>query len=178
MTLNEAIKHIEKVAEENQRIVDTGILFDNVTIDMFYCDDTEAIEEHLANYQKCAERHRQFAEWLKELKQLREQTRWIPCSEKLPDEEKWVIGYINNIHDGIGAPNMCVVKIEKGISKKEREMLKKLKDPRANLFYNCDEYGNNLVPYAWNTWGPGKYFGQEIVAWREAPESYKAESEE
>lgn len=97
MTLDEAIKHIEKIAEENQRIVDTGILFDNVTIDMFYCDDTEVIEEHLANYQKCAERHRQFAEWLKELKQLREQTRWVPVKwipngrwgyPKLEDEYK------------------------------------------------------------------------------------------
>lgn len=97
MTLDEAIKHIEKIAEENQRIADTGILFDNVTIDMLYCDDTEVIEEHLANYQKCAERHRQFAEWLKELKQLREQTRWIPVKwipngrwgyPKLEDEYK------------------------------------------------------------------------------------------
>ena len=97
MTLDEAIKHIEKVAKENQRIADTGILFDNVTIDMLYCDDTEVIEEHLANYQKCAERHRQFAEWLKELKQLREQTRWIPVKwipngrwgyPKLEDEYK------------------------------------------------------------------------------------------
>lgn len=32
----------------------------------------------------CAENHRQLAEWLKELKQLREQTRWIPVSERLP----------------------------------------------------------------------------------------------
>lgn len=78
MTLDEAIKHIEKVAEENQRIVDTGILFDNVTIDMFYCDDTEVIEEHLANYQKCAERHRQFAEWLKDYKRLLGQK---PCDD-------------------------------------------------------------------------------------------------
>ena len=81
MTLDEAIKNAEKIAEENQRIVDTGILFEDVTIDMFYCDDTEVIEEHLANYQRCAEKHRQLAEWLKELKQLREQTRWIPVSE-------------------------------------------------------------------------------------------------
>lgn len=29
---------------------------------------------------------RQLAEWLKELKQLREQTEWIPTSEKLPED--------------------------------------------------------------------------------------------
>ena len=71
MTLNEAIKTEENIAEENQRVVDTGIVFDDVTIDMLYCDDTEVIEEHLANYQRCAEEHRQLAEWLKELKELR-----------------------------------------------------------------------------------------------------------
>lgn len=100
MTLDEAIKHIEKIAEENQRIVDTGILFDNVTIDMLYCDDTEVIEEHLANYQKCAERHRQFAEWLKELKQLREQTKtghWIQTQEK-DDAEPFILWECSECH--------------------------------------------------------------------------------
>lgn len=72
MTLEEAIKNEEEVAEENQRVVDTGIVFDDVTIDMLYCDDTEVIEEHLANYQRCADEHKQLAEWLKELKQYRE----------------------------------------------------------------------------------------------------------
>ncbi len=73
MTLGEAILHAEEVAEENQRVVDTGIVFDDVTIDMLYCDDTEVIEEHLANYQKCASEHRQLAEWLKDYKRLLEQ---------------------------------------------------------------------------------------------------------
>ena len=67
MKLDEAIKTQENIAEENQRIVDTGIVFDDVTIDELCCDDTEVIEEHLANYQKCADEHRQIAEWLKEL---------------------------------------------------------------------------------------------------------------
>lgn len=80
MTLDEAIKHADEVAEENQRVVDTGIVFDDVTIDMLYCDDTEVIEEHLANYQRCAEEHRQLAEWLKDYKRLLEQ-------ESYDDEE-------------------------------------------------------------------------------------------
>ena len=91
MTIDEVIKHVEEVAEENLRVVDTGIVFDDVTIDELYCDDTEVIEEHLANYQKCAEEHRQLAEWLKELKQLREQTTWIPCSERLPKDKETVL---------------------------------------------------------------------------------------
>ena len=46
--------------------------FDDVTLDVLYCDDTEVIEEHLANYQRCAEEHRQIAKWLEELKRRRE----------------------------------------------------------------------------------------------------------
>lgn len=80
MTLDEAIKDMQTIAEENQRVVDTGIVFDDVTIDMLYCDDTEVIEEHLANYQRCAEEHRQLAEWLKELKLYR---KMIPSASEV-----------------------------------------------------------------------------------------------
>jgi hypothetical protein len=73
MTLDDAIKLAEELAEENQRIVDTGIVSDDISIDMLYCDDTEVIEEHLTNYQRCAEQHRQLAEWLKDYKRLKEQ---------------------------------------------------------------------------------------------------------
>lgn len=45
MTLDEAIKHAEKVAEQNK------------------------------GCQKCAEEHRQLAEWLRELKELREKNK-------------------------------------------------------------------------------------------------------
>ena len=79
MTLDEAIKTEENIAEENQRVVDTGIVFDDVTIDMLYCDDTEVIEEHLANYQRCAEEHRQLAEWLKDYMRLKEQEFYEDC---------------------------------------------------------------------------------------------------
>lgn len=89
MILEEAIKHEEEVAEENQRVVDTGIVFDDVTIDMLYCDDTEVIEEHLANYQMCADEHRQLAEWLKDYKRLLEQE---PCDDAISRQE--VVSYL------------------------------------------------------------------------------------
>lgn len=73
MTLDDAIKHAEEVAEENQRVVDTGIVFDDITIDEFYCDDTEVIAEHLVSCETCAEEHKQLAEWLKDYKRLLEQ---------------------------------------------------------------------------------------------------------
>lgn len=83
MTLDEAIKHCEEVAEE-LRNVDMGEL------DALYCGDTEYIEARKNDCIECAREHKQLAEWLKELKQLREQTRWIPCSERLPKENEYV----------------------------------------------------------------------------------------
>ena len=80
MTLDEAIAHAEEVAKENQRVIDTGIVFNDVTIDMLYCDDTEVIEKHLANYQKRAEEYRQLAEWLRDYKQLKKQE---PCEDAI-----------------------------------------------------------------------------------------------
>lgn len=56
MSLDDAIKHCEEVAEENQAIVDS-------------CD---YYGENMAKCEKCAEEHRQLAEWLKELKELKE----------------------------------------------------------------------------------------------------------
>ena len=53
MTLDEAIKHAEEVAEENER----------------FC---QAMPEHSASAFHCAEEHRQLAEWLKELVKYRQ----------------------------------------------------------------------------------------------------------
>ena len=49
-----------------------------------YTNNAEFERTH-GNLQGCLD-FRQLAEWLKELKQLREQTTWIPVSERLPDE--------------------------------------------------------------------------------------------
>lgn len=37
----------------------------------------------------------QLAEWLKELKQLKEQTQWIPVSERLPEKNRAVLTYVD-----------------------------------------------------------------------------------
>ena len=72
MTIDEAIQIENNIAEENQKIVDTQIVFDGVYISQLYCDDTEVIEEHLENYKKCVEYHEQIVEWLEELKAYKE----------------------------------------------------------------------------------------------------------
>jgi len=61
----------------------------------------EVIERYTSNaeyerihgsLQGCLE-FRQLVEWLNELKQLREQTRWIPVSERLPEDDGLYLVY-------------------------------------------------------------------------------------
>ena len=62
MTIDEAIKHAEEVA-------------DVCGFEARKYDMTDAYERYVACQDgKCAEEHRQLAEWLKELKQLKKQT--------------------------------------------------------------------------------------------------------
>ena len=74
MTLDEAINLYEKRTEELYKAIP--------------CDGCP--------FDKCKEEDRQLAEWLKELKAL-EQTRWIPCSERLPEDlEPVSITWVNH----------------------------------------------------------------------------------
>ena len=70
MEIDEAIKHATEVAERQERA------------SSFWHKGSKNYENCL----ECAKEHRQLATWLKELKQLREQTRWIMVSEKLPED--------------------------------------------------------------------------------------------
>lgn len=61
MTLDEAIKHYEDVAETCE-------------FEASRCDETDRYEQHeMYELGKCAADHRQLAEWLTELKERREQ---------------------------------------------------------------------------------------------------------
>ena len=100
MTLDEAIQRENKIAEENQKIVDTEIVFDDVSLSQLYCDDTEVIEEHLSNYRKCAEYHKQIADWLEELVMLRLDSCMIHMPERLHLVEN---GYNKALNDFVNA---------------------------------------------------------------------------
>jgi len=78
MTLDEAIKHAEEVAEEKD--MQAGFDTDYPCYQMSDAERNQCKE--------CAEEHRQLAEWLKELKQLREQRtgEWRRMSD-LPEDE-------------------------------------------------------------------------------------------
>ena len=101
MTLDEAIQRENKIAEENQKIVDTEIVFDDVSLSQLYCDDTEVIEEQLSNYRKCAEYHKQIADWLGELAVLRLDSCMIHMPERLHLVEN---GYNKALNDFV---NVC-----------------------------------------------------------------------
>ena len=115
MTIDEAIQIENNFAEENQKIVDTQIVFDGVYISQLYCDDTEVIEEHLENYKKCAEYHKKLAEWLEELKALKNGLK-IKCdnlNEALEKGKK--IGYNKALYDFVKfASDMPTVEEEDG----------------------------------------------------------------
>ena len=70
MTLDEAIKHAEEVAY--QKDLESGFDTDNERYAM--------TDKERADCKECAAEHRQLAEWLKELKQLKEQE---PCTDAI-----------------------------------------------------------------------------------------------
>lgn len=83
MTIDEAIKHAEEVAKDQEELYRLCPASES---EIFHCDGTKDCKT-LKNgknkgCQKCAAEHRQLAEWLKELKAHREA--W----EKVLDEMK------------------------------------------------------------------------------------------
>lgn len=115
---------------------------------------------------------------------------WISTKDKLPEEGKYVLARHNRgtWHDSDDQENVncVVVKLKKGISKEERELMKigKLESkttkfidcgglwsgsvrhiPRHKITYPEDEHGNNLVPYYWDGFGADSFFGQTITHW-------------
>ena len=92
MTLDEAIRHAEEVAEEQEKLYRLCPVTDYGCKGDEYCNSLKNHEYD--GCLKCAEEHRQLAEWLKDYKRLLEQTRWIPVTKKLPEYDEDVLCYL------------------------------------------------------------------------------------
>ena len=100
MTIDEVIARENKSAEANQKIVDTEIIFDDVSLSQLYCDDTEVIGEHLSNYRIYAEYHEQIADWLELLKWYQQGMEDILSESVVLPKDVYHAGYENAI-DGL-----------------------------------------------------------------------------
>ena len=109
---------------------------------------------------------------------------WIKTKDRLPKEKKYVLarhrrGTWEDADDQKNV-NCVVVKLVRGISKKERALMKngKLSDPidggcpdhrRSAVYKGEDEDGNNTRPYHWETFDGDNFFGQVIREWTPIP---------
>lgn len=149
LSIDEAIQRENKIAEENQKIVDTQIVFDNVSIPELYCDDTEVIEEHLDNYKKCVEYHEQLAEWLEELKDYRDKNKMIvridfenvdSLKDKIDELSKYAESKYNKAIDDFAESVKNLIADLSVIRFKDiDEMAEQLKEGRKNENYNKEE---------------------------------------
>lgn len=100
MTLEEAIKHAEEVAE----------LWENRY--KFYAQHDMSECEYSYRSRKCANEHRQLVKWLKELKKYREKNDWIfdgdcfICSEYESAFNWWARSQCSNFCPNCGADMM------------------------------------------------------------------------
>lgn len=98
---------------------------------------------------------------------------WILCSDRLPPEKKYVIvKHCSPWRDQYDQENVCtsVAKLIYGISMEERSRLENgnmMDKHRSKTIEFCDEYWNNKLPYAWDTFSSLKFNGQDIIKWKE-----------
>ena len=129
MTIDEAIAQEKANAEKLRKIIETG--YDGeISIESIFCDDTSAIKEAYERFENCAKEHEHRAEWLEELKALRNGLK-IKCdnlNEALEKGKK--IGYNKALDDFVKfASDMPTVEEEDGTIRPMRleEMAEQLK---------------------------------------------------
>lgn len=97
MTIDDAIKHAEEVAKANESWHEEYI--------------NTAFEQHALNCKKCAEDHRQLAEWLKELKNARILLKATYDLLKQCDDSFYVLNVLEQttVYDGVECDGYCLM---------------------------------------------------------------------
>jgi hypothetical protein len=125
---------------------------------------------------------------------------WVSVRDALPPEGKYVLVHIAKEKLQVFADpkdgRYEVAKLCRGISLKEREVMKRgdipdpevfglvmqndvrmeIKSKRSATIRSEDEHGNNQRPYNWQSFGPGDFFGQEVDYWMPIPSLVNNES--
>ena len=60
--------------------------------------------------EECQKEHGQLADWLEELKSLREKSNWIPCSKRLPEDGSYILVSFEN--EGVTLPDIATYKVD------------------------------------------------------------------
>ena len=158
MTIDEAIRHCGEVAEEQEELYRICPASESETSHCNGTKDCRVLKNGKnKGCQKCAEEHRQLAGWLKELKQLRKQSktgRWIPCSERLPEESGYYLVTYHNWSDGNFLP------------KYDDTYVRRLHYQISEHFVGWN-YPKNVDDRAEND------CHKEVIAWQPLPEPYK-----
>lgn len=129
LSIDETIAKEKENAEKLRKIIETG--YDGeISIEAIFCDDTSAIKEAYERFENCAKEHEQRAEWLEELKALRNGLK-IKC-DSLNDalEKGKKVGYNKALDDFVKFANtMPTVETEDGEIRPMRleEMAEQLK---------------------------------------------------
>ena len=135
LTLDEAITHAKEVAKANRDKAESY-------------NRGEDYEQIKANEcAACAEEHEQLASWLEELAKRREADRWIPVSERLPEDRNLVLvtAYWHETYQVM----------------------------QASYFGEGEKNGWWCVP--WNNCGKHMRNDLHVIAWKPLPEPYKEE---
>lgn len=105
MTLDEAIKHCEEVAEENDLAAG---MYEILAENNHNAYEKLTAETTSSRCAECATDHRQLAEWLKELKDLREEN--VELKSTLNAALKDIHG--KNILEVMNACRLCAMKFQ------------------------------------------------------------------
>ncbi len=106
MTIDEAIEHCEEVAEDMTNVNESKL-------DLIYCGDTECITEHMARCAKCADEHKQLADWLKDYKRLKGQQVNEECVKRILES-------LREMEDAFDV--ICELNVDAVLSKMESEV--------------------------------------------------------